>query len=122
MFTLFKDNKELYSDAIKLPFLYDTINHPQLMTTVSTLQVDQITGNTVRFTDACGHLAIMVSKFPDSQITKRNVSFVEGYIGRKGEHEKVSNDLVGISTGNSEIYTGYYAYSFQLSKFDQTAV
>ena len=36
MFTL---NKEPYSDAMKLRFLYDTIKHPQLMTTVSTLQV-----------------------------------------------------------------------------------
>ena len=62
MFTLFEDNKEPYSDAMKLWFLYDTIKHPQLMTTVITLQVGQISGNTVIFTGACGHLATMVSK------------------------------------------------------------
>ena len=69
MFTLFEDNKETYYDAMKLLFLYDTIKHPQLMTTVSTLQVDQISGNTVGFTGACGHLDTMVSKFPEYQIT-----------------------------------------------------
>ena len=70
MFTLFEDNKEPYSDATKLQFMYDTMKHPQLMTTVSTLQVGEITRNTVSFTYACGHLATMVSKFPESQITK----------------------------------------------------
>ena len=33
MFTFFEENKEPYSDAMKLRFLYDTIKHPQLMTT-----------------------------------------------------------------------------------------
>ena len=28
MFTLFKDNKDVYSNAMKLRFLYDTIKHP----------------------------------------------------------------------------------------------
>ena len=78
MSTLFEDNKEPYSDAMKLRFLYDTIKHPQLMNTVSILQVGEIAGNTVSFTGACGKLATMVSKFPESYIAKRNVSFVEG--------------------------------------------
>ena len=64
MFTLLKENKEPYYDTMKLWFLYDTFKHPQLMTTVSTLQVGQIAGNTVSFTFSCGHLATMVSKFP----------------------------------------------------------
>ena len=107
---------------MKLLFLYDTIKHPQLMTTVCTLQVGQISGNTVSFTDSCGFLATMVSKFPESQIKKQNVSFVEGYCGRKWGHAKVPNDLVGIRTGDGEIYTGYYADFFQLSKANQAAV
>ena len=107
---------------MKFWFLYDTIKHPQLMNTVSKLQVSQISGNIASFTSACGHLATVVSKFPESQITKRNVSFVEGYFGRKGGHVKVPTDLVGICTGNSGIYTGYYADFFQLSKDDQAAV
>ena len=56
------------------------------------LQVGQIAGNTLNFKYACGHITTMVSKFPESQITKQNVSFVEGYIGRKGGHAKVPND------------------------------
>ena len=107
---------------MKLRFLYDTIKHPQLMTTVSTLQVGQIAGNIVSFTSSCGHLSTMVSKFPESQITKRNASFVEGYRGRKGGHAKVPNDLVRICTGNGDIYTGYYADFFSLSKSDQEKV
>ena len=114
MFTLLEENKEPYSDATKLWFLYETIKHPQLMTTVSTLQVGEIAGNTVSFTGGCRHLATMVSKFPESQITKRNVLFVEGYRGRKGGHTKVPNHLVGIRTGNTEIYTVYYEDFFSL--------
>ena len=104
---------------MKLLFLYDTIKHPQLMPTVSTLQVVQIAGNTVSFTGACGHLATMVSKFPKYQITRQNLSFVEGYRGIKGGHAKVPNNLVGIHTGNGDIYTGYYTYFFSLSNYDQ---
>ena len=48
--------------------------------------------------------------------------FVEGYRGRKGEHLKVPNNLVGNRTGNGEIHTGYYADFFQLSKADQATV
>ena len=92
------------------------------MTTVSTLQVGQIAGNIASFIGACGHLATTVSKFPEYQITKRNVSFVEGYRGRKGEHAKVPNDFVGIRTGNGDIYTGYYADFFSLSKPNQEKV
>ena len=42
MFTFFENNKKPYSDAMKLRFLYDTIKHPKLITTVNTLQVGQI--------------------------------------------------------------------------------
>ena len=114
IFTLFEENKEPYSDTMKFWFLYDTIKHPQLMTTVSTLQVGKISVITVSFTGVCGHLATMVSKFPESQITKRNVSFVEGYHCRKGGNTEVPHDLVGIRTSNGEIYTGYYADLFSL--------
>ena len=65
---------------------------------------------------------MMVIKFSESQITKRNVLSVEVYRGGKGGHAKVPNNLVGIRTGNGEIYTGYYSYLFQLSKDDQASV
>ena len=122
IFTLLGENKEPYSDALKVRFLYDTIKHPQLITTVITLHVGQIAVNTVSFTGACGHLAKMVSKFPESQITKRNVPFVEGYCGKKWGHEKLPNNLVRIRTGKGEIYTGYYADFFQFSKAKQATV
>ena len=122
MFILFEENKKPYYNAIKLRFLYNTIEHPQLMNTVSTLPIGQIDRNTVSFTGACGHLATMVSKFPESHRPKRNVLFVERYRGRKVGHAKVPHDLVGIRTGNGDIYTGYYADFFQFSKDDQEKV
>ena len=97
---------------MKLRFIYDTIKHPQLMTTVSTLQVGQIAGNAVIFISACVHISTVVSKFPEFQITKRNVSFVEGYCGRKGGHAKVPNNFVGICAGDDDIYTSYCADLF----------
>ena len=50
------------------------------------------------------------------------MSFVGGYCGRKGGRATVPNDLVEIRTGNGEIYTGYYADLFSLSKSDQEKV
>ena len=97
---------------MKLRFLYDTIKNPQLITIMITLHVGEISGNAVIFTGACEHLATMVSKFSESQITKLNVYFVEVYHGIKGGHTKVPHDLVGIRTGNGEIYTGYYTDFF----------
>ena len=50
------------------------------------------------------------------------MSLVEGYRGRKGRHAKVPNDLVGILTGDGEIYTGYYVDFFQFSIANQATV
>ena len=70
----------------------------------------------------CGHLDTVVTKFPESEITKLYVLFVEGYHGRKVGHEKVPTDLVWIRTDDGEIYTVYYSDFFQLSKADQASV
>ena len=74
MFTLFKENEETYSNAMKLRFLFDSSKYPQLTSAVEALKV-MITVNPGRidFKKASNNLAEEVAKFPETQVTKRNV-------------------------------------------------
>ena len=75
MFTLFKENKETYSDAMKLRFLFDSAKQPQLTSSVEAFNVMiNVNPGTIDFTKASNHLAAEVAKFPETQVTKINVS------------------------------------------------
>ena len=70
IFTLFKENEETYSDAMKLRFLFDLSNHPQLTSAVEALKVMiNVNPGTIDFTKASNHLAAEVAKFPETQVT-----------------------------------------------------
>ena len=59
MFTLFNENEETYSDAMKLRFLFDSSKHPQLTSAVEALKV-MINANpgNIDFTKSSNHLAV----------------------------------------------------------------
>ena len=61
MFTLFKENEETYSYAMKLCFLFDLSKHPQLTSAVEALKVMiNVNPGTIDFTKASNHLAAEV--------------------------------------------------------------
>ena len=62
---------------MKLRFLFDSSKHPRLTSAVEALKVMiNVNPGTIDFTKTSNHLAAEVEKFPETQVTKRNVSFV----------------------------------------------
>ena len=89
MFTLFKENEETYSYAMKLCFLFESSKHLQLTSAVEALKVMiNVNPGTIDFTKASNHLASEVAKFPETQVTKINVSYVGTGGQQGGNHRK----------------------------------
>ena len=89
MFTLFKENEETYIDAIKLCFLFNSERHPQLTSAVEALKVMiNVNPGTIDFTKSSNHLTAKVEKFTETQVTKRNVSYVGTSGQQGGNHRK----------------------------------
>ena len=119
MFTLFKENEETYSDAMKLRFLFDLSKHPQLTSAVEALKVMiNVNPGTIDFTKASSHLAAEVAKFPETQVTKRNVYFVGTGGQQGGNHWKgvATAPSTGVHADDGSIFTGYYPNFNSLSK------
>ena len=125
MFTLFKENEETYSDAMKLRFLFDSAKHPQLTSAVEALKVMiNVNPGTIDFTKASNHLAAEVAKFPETQVTKRNVSYV-GTGGQQGGNRQqggATAPSTGVHADDGSIFTGYYPNFNSLSKDEKRSI
>ena len=100
------------TEAAKLPFLLDKVNHPQLESDVSALRVKNNLASgeyKVTFNKATNILAASVSSLPDCQSKSRVVSGVGTY-----NNGSINRD--------SNIFTGYYKYWRELSKRDKEKV
>ena len=79
MFNLFQEKNEPMTEAAKLPFLLDKVNHPQLESDVSALHVKNNLASgkyKVTFTKAANIFLVSVSSLPDYQSKSRVVSGV----------------------------------------------
>ena len=92
MFNLFEEENEPITEAAKLHFLLDKVNHPHLESDVSALRVKNNLApgeDKVTFTKAANILAAPVSSLPDYQSKSRVVSGVRtnnnGDIHRDGK-------------------------------------
>ena len=109
MFNLFEEENEPMTEAAKLPFLFDKVDHPQLESNVSALRVKNNLASgeyKVTFTKAANIMAASVSILPDYQSKSRVVS--------------------GVRTNNNssihrygKIFTGYYKNWREFSKGDR---
>ena len=98
MFNLFEEENEPMTEAAKLRFILDKVNHSQLESDVSALRVKNNLASgedKVTFTKVETILAAYVSSLPDYQSKSRVVS-------RVGK-----NNNGGIHRDNN-IFTGYY--------------
>ena len=106
MFNLFKEEDKPVTEAAKMRFLLDKVNHPQLESDVSALRVKNNLASgedKVTFTKAANILAASVSSLPDYQSKSRVVSGVG------------TNNNGGI-LHDGKIFTGYYKNWCELSK------
>ena len=70
MFNLFEEESEPMTEASKMRFLLEKVNHPQLKSDISALRVKNNFASgedKVTFTKAASILAISVSSLPDYQ-------------------------------------------------------
>ena len=108
MFNLFEQESEPITEAAKLRFLLDKVNHPQLKSDISALRVKYNIASgkdKVTFTKAASILAASVLSLPDYQSKSRVVSGV----GTKSD---------GSIHHDGKTFTGYYKNWRELSKED----
>ena len=125
MFTLFKENEETYSDAMKLRFLFDSSKNPQHTTLVEALKVMiNVNPGTIDITKASNNLAEEVEKFPETQVTKRNMSYVGTGGQQGGNHRKggATAPSTGVHADDGSIFTGYYPNFNSLSKDEKRSI
>ena len=125
MFTLFKDNEETYSDAMKPRFLFDSSKHPQLTSAVEALKVMiNVNPGTIDFTKASNHLVAEVAQLPETQVTKRNVSYV-GTGGQQGGNNWQGGATApskGVNADDGSIFTSYYPNFNSQSKDENRSI
>ena len=79
---------------------------------------------TIDFTKASNHLAAEVTKFPETQVTKRNVS----YVGTGGQHGGnhwqggATAPSTGVHADDGSIFTGNYPNFNSLSKYEKRTI
>ena len=125
MFTLFKENEQTYSDEIKLRFLFDSSKHLQLTSAVEALKVMiNVNPGTIDFTKSSNHLEAEVEKFPETQVTNRNVSYVGTGGQQGGNHRKggATAPSTGVHADDGSIFTGYYLNFNILSKDEKWSI
>ena len=79
---------------------------------------------TIDFTKASNHLAAEVAKFPETQVTKRNVSFVGTGGQQGGNHRKggATAPSTGVHADDGSRFTGYYPNFNSLSKNEKWSI
>ena len=125
MFTLFEENEETYIDAMKLRFLLDSAKHPQLTSAVEALKVMiNLNPGTIDFMKASNHLAAGVAKFPETQFTKINVSYVGTGGQQGGNHWQggATAPSTGVHADDGSIFIGYYTNFNSLSKDEKRSI
>ena len=79
---------------------------------------------TIDFKKAPNNLAAEVAKFPETQVTKRNVSYV-GTGGQKGGNNwqgGATAPSTGVHADDGSIFTGYYPNFNSLSKDEKRSI
>ena len=65
MFNIFADQKEPYTEDMKVRFIFRTVNHPLVLAAIEALKVrESISQEGLTFTKAANHLAAQVSVLP----------------------------------------------------------
>jgi hypothetical protein len=117
MFNIFDLEEETMSEDAKLRFLFERVQHPEVKSAVSALQVKVGLGEKVSFTSAANHLAAQLSTTQDF---KANADRRVG-ISAVGETKGADAPTDGIRK-SGKIYTGFYPNFHALSKADKRAV
>ena len=79
---------------------------------------------TIEFTKASNHLTAEVAKFPETQVTKRNLSYI-GTSGQQGGNYRQGGATAPptvVHADDDSIFTGYYPNFNSLSKDEKRTI
>jgi hypothetical protein len=77
MFNIFKQENEPMSEEAKIRFLFQSIQHKDLLVAVEALRAQQTTGSNLTYTACCNHLTTAVSQLPEYIQRNRSISGVK---------------------------------------------
>jgi hypothetical protein len=77
MFNIFDQENEPMSEEAKIRFLFQAIQHKDLLITVEALRAQQTAGSILTYTACANHLTTAVSQLPEYIQRNRNISGVE---------------------------------------------
>ena len=76
MFNIFTQEHEPMSEEAKIRFLFQAIQHKDLLVAVEALRAQQTAGSNLTYTACCNHLTTAVSQLPEYIQRNRNISGV----------------------------------------------
>ena len=77
MFNIFKQENEPMSEDAKIRFLFQAIQHKDLLVAVEALRAQQTAGSNLTYTVCCNHLTTAVSQLPEYIQRNRTISGVK---------------------------------------------
>lgn len=77
MFNIFNQENEPMSEDAKIRFLFQAIQHKDLLVAVEALKAQQTAGSNLTYTACCNHLTTAVSQLPEYIQRNRNISGVK---------------------------------------------
>ena len=76
MFNIFNQENEPMSEEAKIRFLFNAIQHKDLIPAVEALRAQQTAGSNLTYTACCNHLTTAVTQLPEYIQRNRNISGV----------------------------------------------
>lgn len=99
MFNIFNQENELMAEDAKIRFLFQAIQHKDLIVAVEALKAQRTAGSELSYTACCNHLTTAVSELPEFQQRNRNISAAK--VGAVQFKSNIYNDDGTINvTGN----------------------
>ena len=117
MYNIFEKEQEPMTDAAKVRFLFQKVEHASLKGAIEALRAQQTAGTTITYTMAANHLSTAVSELPEFIAKNRNISA----LGTGGADRSQDNGE-GIHNSDGSIKTGFIANWNSLSKEDRNKV
>lgn len=117
MYNIFEKEKEPMTDAAKVRFLFQKVEHTSLKGAIEALRAQQTAGTTITYTMAANHLSTSVSELPEFIAKNRNISA----LGTGGSGQGQDNGE-GIHNSDGSIRTGFITNWNSLSKEDRNKV
>jgi hypothetical protein len=99
MFNIYSQEGEPMLEPAKIRFLFDSVQHDKLTSTIEALKAQNASGAALSYTQCCNHLTTAVSRLPEYLHRNRNISGVERSTQKSGSSSIYNSDGTINATG-----------------------